>query len=196
LNRCSTCRDWGKDESCLHSHIEEDVEGLLEPLVIQQNPSTIAYEEQTLEVGTIAYKYVQWSADLNLVEASQKIASKAQCLCINCIRYSLSFVPHYGDGAYCTLNEQLKRENPRIIHTHGIDIRAMDYRVVMKILEPITFKKISRTAGVVRSIPLSQQLYVGKPVLTDELAVKIICFQRWDGKSWSDILLEDLQGVS
>ncbi|EPY7708315.1 hypothetical protein ACN1JM_000356 [Bacillus pacificus] len=194
MNRCGTCEQWG-NENHSHLHIEKTVEGLLEMRDLEQSQTTLEAEKVDLSEAII-YRYVWASADLFKMSSSQSIASVAHCLCIDCINYSLSFVPHYGDGAYCTTNGELKKESPRVMHTHGIDIRGMNYRVLMRIKDTSNFKKIKNTAGVTRSIPVGQKLHKGMLVFSDENAIKIIGFQQWDGEKWEDVLLDDLKGVS
>lgn len=194
MNRCSICENWGV-EPHPHKHIEEDVEGLLEIVDLEKSNNTYISESTNISEAII-YRYVWSPSDLFKIDSSQKIASVAQCLCINCINYSLSFVPHYGDGAYCTVNEHLKLENPRVLHSHGIDIRGMNYRVVMRIRDTKNFMKIRKTAGVIKSIPVGQKLFVSDLVFTDKNSIKIIGFQEWNGEEWVDILLKDLKGVS
>lgn len=180
-----------------HLHIEEDIEGLLEQVDFERNANTKVAESIQLQKGTLVYRYFQSAADIGIISSSQNIASRAYCLCADCLKYSLSFVPHYGDGAYCTTNEQLKIEQPRVYHSHGINIREMNYRVVMRIKDVTAFKKVKNTAGVIRSVPLGKQLLVNDLVLAKQGSLKIIGFQQWDGASWIDILLEDLkEGVS
>ncbi|WP_409292763.1 hypothetical protein [Peribacillus sp. SCS-37] len=194
MKRCNTCETWGT-EPHPHNHIEEEVEGLLELIDLNRSDNTYTAENAKLR-ESIIYRYVWSPSDLFKIDSSQSIASVAHCLCINCIKYSLSFVPHYGDGAYCTANEHLKLEHPRVVHSHGIDIRDMNYRIVMRIRDTAKFKKISKTAGVIRSIPEGQELYVGGLVFSEKNTIKVIGFQEWNGHEWVDILLEDLKGVS
>jgi hypothetical protein len=193
--RCSVCRDWGSPPT-KHIHLEEEIEGLLEQIDFQRTTETKYFEEMALENGSIIYRYFSPVSDIGIISSSQKLASKAHCLCANCLRYNLSFVPHYGDGAYCTTNESLKNEHPRIFHSHGIDIRDMNFRAILKIKDVTNFKKFKNTAGVVRSTPIGQELEVGQLVFTDENAVKVIGFQKWDGNSWIDVILDELKGVS
>lgn len=193
--RCSKCHDWGNPPST-HLHIEEEIEGILEITDINRNEDTKNAENINLEDQIIVYRYLMMESDLFLISSSQTIASKALCLCKDCLEYSLSFIPHYGDGAYCTTNEYLKTEHPRIFHTHGIDIREMNYRVIMKIKQAAKFKKVQKTAGVIRSVPHGEELFVNKVVLADKSSLKIIGFQKWNGYKWVDVLLEDLKGVS
>jgi hypothetical protein len=194
MNRCKSCEEWGVRPHP-HNHIEEDVEGLLEIFDLKKSQNTYI-AENTILSDSIIYRYVWSPSDLFKIDSSQSIASVAKCLCINCINYSLSFVPHYGDGAYCTANENLKLENPRVVHSHGIDIREMNFRVVMRIRDNAKFKKIRKTAGVIRSIPEGQELFVDGLVFSDKNSIKVIGFQEWNGEEWVDILLEDLKGVS
>lgn len=195
FSRCSVCNDWGKHPT-KHIHIEEEIEGLLEEIDINRTSATKFFEETALENGSIVYRYFSPVADIGIISASQKLASRVNCLCGNCLKYSLSFVPHYGDGAYCTTNEMLKNEHPRVYHSHGIDIREMNFRAILKIRDVSNFKKHKNTAGVIRSTPIGQELEVGRLVFTDENAVKVIGFQRWEGTSWVDVILEELKGVS
>ncbi|MBA2876908.1 hypothetical protein [Thermaerobacillus caldiproteolyticus] len=192
MERCNVCEKWGIPPEP-HLHIEEDVEGLLEITDLEKNENTLEAENAELSEA-IVYRYVWSPSDLFKIASSQLIASVAKCFCINCINYSLSFIPHYGDGAYCTANEQLKLESPRVIHAHGIDIRGMNYRVVMRVKNISGFKKIKKTAGVIRSVPIGKKLYVGQLVFCDEKAIKIIGFQKWDGKEWIDVSLDELKG--
>jgi hypothetical protein len=194
MQKCIVCEAWGKNDK--HLHIEEEIEGLLEQTDIERNETTEENELLNLHDDIIVYRYVWSASDLFKIAANHSLASVSKCLCINCIRYSLSFIPHYGDGAYCTSNENLKNEDPRIIHSHGIYIREMNYRVVLKINDVSFYKKISRTAGVIRSIPDGQELLEGDLVFTEKGTIKIINFQQWNGNDWVDIILEELKGVS
>lgn len=194
IKRCETCEEWG-DKPHQHLHIEEDIEGLLETSELKHSQATLEAEKVDLSEAII-YRYVWTPTDLFKMSSSQSIASVAHCLCIDCINYSLSFVPHYGDGAYCTTNGQLKKESPRVVHTHGIDIRGMNYRALMRIKDTSNFKKIKNTAGVTRSVPVGKKLHRGELVFSDKQAIKIIGFQQWDGQEWKDVLLDDLRGVS
>lgn len=194
IDKCEVCEKWGIPPKP-HIHIEEDVEGLLEITDLKKDRNTLEAENAELSEA-IVYRYVWSPSDLFKISSSQLIASVAKCLCVNCIKYSLSFIPHYGDGAYCTTNEQLKLENPRVIHAHGINIRKMNYRVVTRIKNVSSFKKIKKTAGVIRSVPIGQSLYVDQLVFSDKNAIKIIGFQKWDGKEWIDVSLDELKGVS
>ncbi len=193
MERCDVCKEWGTET--LHIHQEEEIEGLLENLDIKRSDLTKDTELEELEDGSIVYRYLLHENDLSLINSSQLLASRAMCMCRECLKYSLSFVPHYGDGAYCTHNNYLKTEHPRIMHSHGIDIRAMDYRAIIKIKDSNLFKKIDRTAGVIKSVPEGKELMVEDLVFTDEDSIKIIGFQKWTGNGWEDILLEDLKGV-
>ncbi|MCK2017960.1 hypothetical protein ACDZ29_23340 [Peribacillus sp. RS7] len=193
--RCSRCKEWGNPPST-HLHKEEEIEGILEITDINRDRETRLSEDMQLEDGLIVYRYLLWESDLFLISSSQTMASKALCLCRDCLEYSLSFIPHYGDGAYCTSNDYLKNENPRILHSHGIDIRGMNFRVVMKVRDASNFKKVKKTAGVIRSTPIGENLYVNKLVFSDKESLKIICYQQWNGHSWEDVLLDDLKGVS
>jgi hypothetical protein len=192
--RCEICKNWGLDSP--HRHMEEQLKGLLEPSDIKNKQSTKLFEEEELSASTIIYRYVHSENDLALIKSSQKLASRALCLCKECLKYNLSFTPHYGDGAYSTINESLKNEHPRVMHTHGIDIRSMDYRVILRINNIGKFNKIEKTAGVIRSIPLGKSLKRNDLVFTDEAAIKVIGFQKWNGNEWEDFLIEDLEGVS
>lgn len=195
MQKCDVCKEWGT-EGNPHIHLEEEVEGLLEQIDIEKSAYTARAEMTDLVDGLIVYRYVWSPADLFKIASSQLLASLSKCICINCIKYSLSFTPHYGDGAYCTYNEKLKTETPRVIHTHGIDIREMNYRAIIRIRDVSKFKKFNKTAGVIKSIPLGQELYEKDLVFTDENTVKVINFQKWDGTKWIDVLLEDLKEVS
>lgn len=188
---CAVCENWGRNDP--HLHNEEEIEGLLEDFYFIENEISAEFEYTDLKDGIIVYRYVSEPDDLFKIASSNSIASLAKCMCIDCLRYSLSFIPHYGDGAYCTYNENLKNENPRVIHTHGINIRNMNYRVVLRIRDSKMFKKIKRTAGVIKSVPNGKSFYKNELVFSEKNSIKIICFQKWNGHEWVDILLgEDI----
>lgn len=195
MYRCDVCKNWGV-RPLKHSHIEIGLSGLLEEIDLKRTLHTELSETIELDKGTILYRYFQMKSDISIISSSQKIASRTHCLCHNCLLYSLSFVPHYGDGAYCTTNEHLKVEHPRVIHSHGINIREMNYRAVLRLKDATTFTKIEKTAGVVKNIPIGEQFFLSDLVFTADNVIKIIGFQEWDGLSWNDILLDDLKGVS
>lgn len=185
--KCDTCKDWGITQE--HTHVEIDVEGLLEEQdYILHKPS---YEAETsyLIDGIIAYHYFRDKAVIHKIRSSQTIASSANCLCEDCIQYSLSQIPHYGDGAYCTLNHGLNTTDVprRVIHSHGIDIRSMKYRAIIKILLPDKFKLIKKTAGVVRSKPIGKKLKMKDLVYAEKESLTILGFQEWINGEWVDI---------
>lgn len=187
--KCDTCKDWGNSQD--HTHIEVDIEGILEEKDYILHLPSLEAETAVLVEGITAYRYFWDKADIYRIASSQTIASVANCLCEECIRYSLSLIPHYGDGAYCTLNEGLKSVDvpKRVIHTHGVDIRGMNYRAIIKIMLPEKFKLIKKTAGVTKSIPLGQKLKMKQLVLAEKGSLRIIGFQEWKNNRWIDLVV-------
>jgi hypothetical protein len=187
--KCDTCKEWGNSQD--YTHIEIDVEGILEEKDYITDLPSLEAETAELVEGITAYRYFWDKADIYRIASSQTIASVANCLCEECIRYSLSLIPHYGDGAYCTLNEGLKSVDvpKRVIHTHGVDIRGMNYRAIIKIMLPEKFKLIKKTAGVTKSVPLGQKLKMKQLVFAEKGSLRIIGFQEWKNNRWIDLVV-------
>jgi hypothetical protein len=185
--KCDTCKDWGIKSAFFQS--EESLRGLLRSDDYGSHSPSLKAADADLYDGVVAYKYFWNPGDIDIIIGSQNIASFAKCFCWECIHYSLALIPHYGDGAYCTFNEGLKDAPPRVIHSHGVDIRTMNYRAVFKIINSCGFRVIEGTAGVTRSIPGTQGMYQNRVVLANLDSIQLLGFQKWNGSFWEDLAI-------
>ena len=148
-------------------------------------------EIDTLNDTTVFYHYFYNDAALaQKILQERVVKSRIQCMCINCINnYLHSGIPHYGDGAYGTVNEALcpdETQNPvSISRAHGIDFKNRPYRAVVKLKSPTAFVKFDKTGGVLRSQPeLGITLVRGELCAHSIDDAEVIRVEFWNGSDW------------
>jgi hypothetical protein len=150
----------------------------------------LRYEDHALEEGDYLYHYF---ADndiyLEFIKKNLVTSSTAQCMCKECIERSMETEePHYGDGAYATLNHtfspQLTVINS-VTRAHGIKFEERHFRAKIRIINPSAFRKFQRTGGVVRSIlPKDKIVLRGKYYYFSRGDAMVISIEEWDGTRW------------
>lgn len=187
---CNICKMWGVESPHLHKEVE--IEGILKKDDINCDKYSIEAENKILEEGDIIYKYFEKESLMYKIKSNQNIGSVIRCMCRNCIFKSLNpeYLVHYGDGIYGSYHKNLRDADisPIIKQTHGINVDSLKYRVKIRIIMKEKFKKISKTGGVVKSIP-NGYLIKDRIVFAEKGTFQILGFERWNEVEWEDIVI-------
>ena len=149
-------------------------------------------EECELEKGDIIYYYFDIEHK-EIIENSRDVCSSAMGLCLPCINDSIlktfeSKVPHYGDGVYFTLNDNLNNANDEIKSCHGSYVAKRTIRVKFMIKEEFEFLKIYNTCGVLKTNEHDKvyeprfKIFVNKDREKD--LVKYMCLEEYRNGEW------------
>lgn len=146
---CSNCHKKSEDID----QNEFKVSGRLEKIMMSDKEIDI--EENELEKGDIAYYYFNES-DEECIKGNQNAAGKARSLCEECIYDTIEKTftvkdPHYGDGVYLTLHNDLNNSNEYVKNCHGNYVANRSLRVKFRINKPELIIKVSNTGGVIKT---------------------------------------------
>lgn len=149
--------------------------------------SDVEAENAVLVEGTEFYHYFSSGRELfDSIKTMRRIASRAHCKCSDCLRRSMTTrEPHYGDGAYGTLNTGIEptRGFDPVVAAHGINPGMLPFRAVVRLINPSEFVKFQGTGGVVRSCPVGP-LTRDELVFTEDTQAIVIRIEKWDGQKW------------
>lgn len=176
------------------------LQGSVPPEALDADPRAARAETLQLRRGIVAYHYFEgtkvpqgWSVPLQrVIRVTRQIGSRIRCLTeaeivASVAGASADRAPHDGDGAYCTLHDDLVSAHPAVVASHGIDPEIARYRAVIRLLKaPEHFRKFARTGGVTRSIPPDQPLPRGEMVFIGEDTgeIALLRIERYENGRW------------
>lgn len=147
-------------------------------------------EEATINQNIHFYHYFMDSAEIfNKIKTMLTIGSKAHCKCNNCLSKSMnSDNPHYGDGAYGTLNDSFSpmTDNDSVTGAHGLNFFYLPFRAVVLLKKSADFIKFAKTGGVLRSIP-KRTLTRFELLMLEPKQGQVIRIEKWNGNDWVPI---------
>lgn len=148
--KCNQC------ESIYEIYKQEEM--LIEGVLPTHNMDSIAIEAERTSIEDIDYVYYYFNkGTLPKIKNSGNAAGIPRQWCIECIIKSIEDTyitrdPHYGDGVYVSLHDDLKNANERVKFAHGEVVSNREYRAKFEVINSIFLKKIKNTGGVMRTI--------------------------------------------
>lgn len=147
---CRIC----KNEKYIYDQEKLNIRGILN----QSNMDRIAIDTENIsieEIDYVFYYFNEW--DLIKIRDSGNVAGMPRLWCEDCIIDSIedtyiSGNPHYGNGVYLTLHENLINANDEVKCAHGQDVSNRKYRAKFEVKDNNYLKKILNTGGVLRTI--------------------------------------------
>lgn len=147
--KCSFC---GTSEEDINQDIFK-VYGVLDLDLVDEIEAEL--DEIDIENGDIIYYYFD-EKDEDIIKGSQNVAGRARSLCRSCIHSTIERTfydgdPHYCDGVYFTVHNNLVNANLRVKKCHGDYVADRILRAKFRINNVETLLKISKTAGVLKT---------------------------------------------
>lgn len=147
--KCSFC---GTSEEDINQDIFK-VCGVLDLDVVDE--FEVELDEMDIENGDIIYYYFD-EKDEEIIKGSQNVAGRARALCRNCILSTIERTfydgdPHYCDGVYFTVHNNLLNANLRVKKCHGDYVADRRLRAKFRVNNVESLLKISKTGGVLKT---------------------------------------------
>lgn len=155
------------------------------------------------EVTTFYHYFYDSSGTARKIQESGVVASRAKCMCTECIKRSLTTSqPHYGDGAYGTANGSFQphdEEPVSVLRAHGFtDLKNRTLRAVLRLKNPDAFRKFPNTGGILRSHPSPTEQLMRDNLcyhsIEDAYVLRIETWSDEDGE-WIPLGKGDLDGI-
>ncbi|MGL5647918.1 MAG: hypothetical protein ACRDDY_08710 [Clostridium sp.] len=156
------------------------------------NFDEVDIEEYEVEKGDIIYYYFD-KPHMELIKGDKDVCSRARNVCKICIEDSISKTfeernPHYGDGVYFTMHDNLNNAKEEIKSCHGSYVAKRTNRVKFMVKEAVEFLKIYKTGGVLKTNEHTTNYDSGFLIFANkdrkQDIIKYMCLEEYRNGEW------------